>query len=289
MTKNSFLKFTLCCASFAALLMTASCMPWDMGAVRPDTARLLAAPAFMEERIIPAAPFALTAYERVRRMGGDADVYIEGDGQAWLSPRVPSLDPTPANPVALHLATRDDGPNVIYLARPCQYSRMLDNPKATCDMAWWTSKRLSAEVLDSLNAALGDIKTRYRIGKFNLIGYSGGGGAAVLLAAKRDDIASIRTVAGNLDHDTFTAYHNISPMSGSINPLKAADKITSIPQLHFIGEWDEVVPQSIVRNFLQAAGDGGCVHYEIVKEATHDKGWVNRWPDLLKEPVNCSR
>lgn len=284
-----FPKLKAFCAivTLSAALMTASCIQ-SKGVMRPETAHRLAAPAFMHERVIPAAPFALTAYERVRETGGNATIYIEGDGQAWLSRRLPSGDPTPVNPVALHLATRDNGQNVIYLARPCQYSKGL-NAYAPCDdRAWWTSKRLAQEVLDSMNAALNDIKKRYGIKKFDLVGFSGGGGVAVLLGTERKDISSIRTVAGNLDHDTFTAYHGISPMGGSINPLDAAAKTASIPQRHFVGEWDDVVPQGIVAEYLKAAGNDRCIQYSIVKEATHEKGWVNKWPELLKEPVRCS-
>ena len=273
--------------ALGAALSTSACIAQSKGVMRPETAHRLATPAFMHQRIIPAAPFALTAYERIRQRGGDATVYIEGDGQAWLSRRTPSFDPTPVNPVALHLATRDDGPNVIYLARPCQYSKGLEAYAPCDDRAWWTSKRLAPEVLDSMNAALSDIKKRYDIKKFDLVGFSGGGGVAVLLATQRKDIAGIRTVAGNLDHDTFTAYHGISPMSGSINPLGAAAKTAAIPQHHFIGEWDDVVPQGIVASFLKAAGSDRCIQYSIVKETSHEKGWVDKWPELLKEPVKC--
>ena len=288
MHNNRFPKLKAFCAivTLSAALATTSCIQ-SKGVMRPETAHRLAAPAFMHERVIPAAPFALTAYERIRETGGNATIYIEGDGQAWLSRRIPSGDPTPVNPVALHLATRDNGQNVIYLARPCQYSKGLNTYAPCDDRAWWTSKRLAREVLDSMNAALNDIKKRYDIKKFDLVGFSGGGGVAVLLGAERKDIATIRTVAGNLDHDTFTAYHGISPMSGSINPLEAAAKTAAIPQHHFIGEWDDIVPQSIVASFLKAAGSDRCIQYGIVKEASHEKGWVDKWPALLQEPVTC--
>lgn len=284
-----FPKFKIVCAAVAlaaSALSVTSCVK-GTGFMRPETAARLATPSFMHERLIPAAPFSLTVFERVRKPGGDATVYIEGDGQAWLSRRMPSGDPTPVNPVALHLATRDNDPNVIYLARPCQYSKGLGAYAPCDDKAWWTSKRLAPEVLDSMNAALDNIKKRYEIGKFNLVGFSGGGGVAVLLGAERKDVASIRTVAGNLDHDTFTAHHGISPMDGSINPLTAALKASAIPQRHFVGEWDEIVPQQIVHEYIRAGGDSGCVSSSIVKEATHEEGWVNKWPELLKEPVAC--
>ena len=71
----------------------------------------------------------LTAWSRI---AGPADgpvdgpvdevhVYIEGDGYAWATTTDPSDDPTPINPLALRLAAVDDAPNVLYLARPCQF------------------------------------------------------------------------------------------------------------------------------------------------------------------------
>lgn len=289
MKKQPFTKLkNLCLAATAgAVLGLAACtMGQDIGFMRVETAKRLATPSFMFDRVIPAAPFALTVYERVREPGADATLYIEGDGQSWISKRMPSLDPTPTNPVALHLATRDNGPNVIYLARPCQYSKMLA-PDTPCDTAWWTSKRLAPEVLAAMNAAIDNIKAHNNIRKFNLVGFSGGAGIAVLLAGERDDIASIRTVAGNLDHDLFASMHKISPMGGSINPITAAAKVANIPQHHFIGEWDEVVPTAIYDSFRAAAGPSTCMRSSMVAETTHEKGWVNKWPEMLQKPVDC--
>jgi len=271
--------------ALSGFLGISACSNGETG-MREATASRLATPVFMHERIIPADPCALTAFERVRKPGGNATIYIEGDGLAWSSRRTPSLDPTPVNPVALHLATRDDGPNVIYLARPCQYSKLI-TPNIPCDGAYWTSKRLSLDVINAMNTALDNIKKRYGLKKMDLVGFSGGAGAAILLAARRTDITSIRTVAGNLDHSTFTAYHGVSPWVGSINPLHIAKKVNNIPQYHFVGEWDEIIPQGAMAKFLRASGSERCIRYSIVREATHEKGWVARWPKMLHEPLDC--
>ncbi len=50
-------------------------------------------------------------------------VYIEGDGRAYVNRRTPSNDPTPGNPMALRLALADPSLRVLYLGRPCQYTR----------------------------------------------------------------------------------------------------------------------------------------------------------------------
>src|SRR5687768_5965899 len=91
---------TLCSAVVLCAALTSCVQELAVTRLRHDTTERLARPAFMFERHIPADPFLLTAWERVREPGGPATVYIEGDGYAWASRRRPSLDPTPANPVA---------------------------------------------------------------------------------------------------------------------------------------------------------------------------------------------
>ncbi len=61
-------------------------------------------------------------------------------------------------------------------------------------------------MVNSIHKTLDQIKTRYNASGFNLIGYSGGGAIAALVAADRNDILSLRTVAGNLDIDVHTDF-----------------------------------------------------------------------------------
>lgn len=270
--------------ALAIALLTAGC--WRDVPMREATAQHLAMPSFMIQREIKAEPFVLTAYERVRAPGQTATVYIEGDGMAWVSRRTPSLDPTPINPTALHLATQDKSANVIYLARPCQYSR--ERTPQICKIDYWTGKRFAPEIITAMNTALDNMKARYDLTGLDLIGYSGGGGIAVLLAAQRNDVLSIRTVAGNLDTDVFTRMHEISPMKGSENPAHSAALVSHIPQQHFIGAWDKVVTAALFESFRQASGSERCLRHTLVQDTDHEDGWVSRWSDLLKAPLDCN-
>lgn len=263
-----------------------ACANYGMG-LRHDTAQRLAAPAFMVKKEIPAAPFLLTAYERVNDPQKPVHVYIEGDGLAWISKKQKSMNPTPKNPVALHLAAFDNAKNVIWIARPCQYSDLLDE-NTPCDSAYWGSRRYAPEVISSFNSALDNIKGRYGVREFHLIGFSGGGTVAALLAAEREDILSLRTVAGNLDHRAHSAFHNVSVLENSLNPADYAQALSKVPQVHFIGGQDEVVPPKILHSYMQALGDTSCVHYEFIQEASHMKGWGNKWPELLKIEATCN-
>ncbi len=234
---------------------------------------------------IQASPFLLTSYERVKTQNAAVTVYIEGDGRAWLSKKRPSRDPTPKDPIALKLASIDPADNVIYLARPCQYTKTIDG--SVCEKKYWTSHRFSSEVIEGMNNALEDIKRRRRITQFHLIGFSGGGNIAALLATKRKDVLSIRTVAGNLNHQLQSKIHNVSYMPASLNAQDIAPFIADIPQLHFVGGKDRIVPQEIYESYRKASGPSGCVHSHIVREAGHTQGWQSVWQELLKRPFDC--
>jgi dienelactone hydrolase len=259
----------------------------DKPVLSEEVADRIASPAWMVERTVPAGPFALNAFERMHTRHAPANVYIEGDGKAWVSRKQVSLDPTPVNPMALHLASKDAAENVVYLARPCQFTKLQDKDKP-CDPVYWTSRRFSEEVLDAYNAALDEIKQRYDIESFNLVGFSGGAAIAAILAAQRDDVLTVRTVAGNLDHKAHSAIQDVSFLQGSLNPPDFAGRLRTIPQIHFIGGQDQVVPPAILQSYLQAVGPSNCVQYKLIQEADHEVGWVDKWPELLAIKPACA-
>jgi pimeloyl-ACP methyl ester carboxylesterase len=108
-----------------------------------------------------------------------------------------------------------------------------------------------------------------------LIGYSGGGAIAVLVAARRSDVVALRTIAGNLDHVAFTRYHKVTPMSASLNAADVIDQVRRIPQVHYAGAEDTVVPPSLIENFVARVGESARV--VVVRNATHAKGWKEFW------------
>lgn len=241
--------------------------------------------AMMTERVIPAGQFSLTAWERVTKQDTPVNLYIEGDGLAWLDAHTKSMNPTPPDPLTLRLAAADRAENVIYIARPCQYTGMSGG--GFCSDIYWTTGRTAPEVIQAFQQALNNIKHRYNVSGFNLIGYSGGASVAALAAAGRTDVLSLRTVAGNTDYTAFTNYHRVSPMDGSVNPVTVAAKLANLPQMHFIGGDDEIVPGVVFDSWEQASGSPTCVQSAIVPDVSHEKGWAERWPELLKTPVEC--
>ena len=268
------------------MTMLSGCGASSSLSTRHETAAGIAGPAGMSERILPAGIFNLTAWERIQQHGATVNIYIEGDGLAWLDKYRKSMNPTPPDPLALHLAAADKNRNVIYLARPCQYTGW--NGDGGCPDKYWTTGTAAAEVIAAYDQALNDLKARYQVTGFNLIGYSGGAAVAVLVAAKRTDVLSIRTVAGNTAYAVFAAVHEVTPISDSIDPVTAAPAVARIPQQHFIGGKDKVVPHDIFDGWKQASGSSTCVHAAVRPENTHDKGWAEDWPVLLDVPLSCA-
>lgn len=286
MRKTSPLKtFGLALMASSTLLSLGACSGEPK--MREQVAMRTASPAFMVRREIPAGPFSLTAWERAHTRNAPATVYIAGDGLNWLSRTQKSLDPTPVNPVALNLAAMDKAQNVFFLARPCQYS-MLTDQTTPCSNEYWTSRKYAPETLDSMNDALDNIKRTYDITEFHLVGYSGGANVAALLAERRGDVKTLRTVAGNLNHKLHSELHQVFYLDhDSLNAYDIAPNLANLPQRHFIGGQDTIVPPAIPHSFAEAVGDDRCVETTFIQEAEHENGWADKWPELLALPVEC--
>ncbi|EME69054.1 esterase/lipase/thioesterase [Paramagnetospirillum caucaseum] len=262
------------------LPLLAGCATLD----RDANADGIAGPVGLKRMIVKTDPFVLTTFARIRDPGQPVTVYIEGDGLAWLSRSEVSLDPTPREAMGLALAAADPSPNVVYLARPCQFTARAKNP--TCGIPYWTGKRFAPEVIAAMGQAVDQVAAQVPGQKINLVGYSGGGAVAVLVAAGRKDVASIRTVAGNLDHAEVNRLAKVSPLSGSLNTIDVAPQVAKIPQIHFSGAVDTTVPPVIAERFRQAAGSS-CVVVRTVPGASHETGWRERWRELLREVPGC--
>lgn len=258
-------------AFFILLVLLTSCASVK---TRNENADAIAARAGLEKTVLEAT-FKLRAYQRISN-SKEANIYIEGDGLAWLTRSQQSLNPTPTNPVALKLAAADSAANVIYLGRPCQYLEM----DKKCSAEYWGSKRFAPEVIEAYMQALDS----YGFTAINLIGYSGGGGIATILAAKRNDVVSLRTVAGNVDTEAFSNIHDISKLDGSINPAHHTADLVNKPQIHFIGQNDKIITPAI----FSAFPENQCTRLHIIPDTGHEDQWPELWAHLLKEKPYCN-
>lgn len=268
--------------SILSVIILSGCATVPLVADRYKGADDIALTAGFDRSYIKSSDFTLTVYTRIDKPGDPVTIYIEGDGLAYRDRSRASIDPTPIDPVALELAAIDQSPNVAYIARPGQYCR---GEVPDCGQAHWTTKRFSEEVIRSVDETVSEIKRKAGGEELNLVGFSGGAAIACLIAARRGDIASIRTVAGNLDPNAVNAFHKVDKIKNLLNPMDVAQGLTGIPQRHFIGGRDKIIPPSIAHDFAKKSCDFRTSTITLVPEAEHNKGWAARWKDLLKLPL----
>jgi len=249
-----------------------------------EALRSLAAHHNHQLEIIASHPFPLALSTPLKPISTSRiRLYIEGDGHAWATRSQPSLDPTPQNLLVAGLAFDDPTPS-LYLARPCQFVMA-----AGCRPDLWTNRRFSDEVVISLEQALDQIKVRYGNRDFELIGYSGGAALALLLAARRDDIAQIQTLAGNLNPQQWVQLHQLSPLSGSLSPDDYRAALARIPQRLLAGGKDKIVPPSLMHSYIENLEAPVCIESEIIADASHADGWAQAWRVFRNRPLRCER
>ena len=217
--------------------------------------------------------FTLASWQKISDEKGVIKIYIEGDGASFDAYGRATKDPTPRGKMIKELAFGDMSSNVVYLARPCQFV-MND----MCSVRHWTTARFSFEVIDSTYDAIKNIaKDREII----LIGFSGGAQVASLVAVLKRDlrIKKVITVAGNLDHLEWTEYHNLPSLNESLNLADYKSLYFDIPQKHYVGDLDNVIPSGLVFDFVKDKN----IDIEVIENASHSKGWDAVYDEIWKE------
>lgn len=207
-------------------------------------------------------------------------IYIEGDGLAWRTKYDPSLDPTPADPTALRLASLDSsGACVFYVSRPGQYL------EAKNLSIWdWTHRRFSEKTLGLYHRYLDSLPSPDKQKpEITLLGYSGGGTIALLLAATRSDIARVITFAGLLDTQKWVDVHGYSPLEGSLNPADFSTYLTPLEQVHLIGTDDTVVTPSVVTSYQRRFSPTAPLTVKVLPGVSHWFGWEDAWETLSND------
>lgn len=252
---------------------------------RIELAEKIAYQSNLESFVIETPIFDLFGYYKVANSSSEASIYIEGDGLSWIDKWTVSNNPTPLNPLALKLASLDSSTKVIYLARPCQYLDL--NYEKNCLPKYWTSHQFSKEILDLYQQALNQIKERFQVDTFHIVGFSGGAAIAIMLAGDREDIKTLRTIAGNLDHISLNTFKKVNPLSGSLDTMNYAMKTKKIPQIHYYGGKDKIIPSWITKNYLKTINHTSCVSILEVIEASHLEGWEKSWRKFNQNFPKC--
>ena len=204
---------------------------------------------------ISAGKYTLATYQHLSDISSPIHIYIEGDGNSFNARGIPTSDPTPHGTLVRDMAARDTSPNVVYLARPCQYIM-----SSACTASDWTDGRFSPDIIDSMTQA---IKTLAQNRPIVLIGYSGGAMVSGIIINQNPEMKVMhwKTVAGVLNHSDWTAHFGDKPLTKSLNMTA----LPRVPQTHYIVSGDRVVPNHLSRKWV-----GGEKLLEI-PNATHNK------------------
>lgn len=250
---------------------------------RADVAARIASGAGMEPFFVDTGQFELAGYKRFRDPSSrEVSIYIEGDGLAFLSATTISRDPTPRDPVSLRLAATDPSANVAYLARPCQFQT--PERLSQCSYAYWTNARFAPEVVKATSTAVNAIVKASRADRVRLYGYSGGGVIAALVAGQRQDVVFLATAAAPLDHGSWTRMKKFSPLDRSLDAIDEVKRLAHIPQVHFAGAEDTVIPFQVIKRFAdQVRAQGGRAEIVTVPDTDHWCCWQDAWPVLYRK------
>ncbi len=198
--------------------------------------------------------FEIATFQKIEDSTNPIHIYIEGDGAAFDAAGRPRHNPTPRGRMVRQLAYNDTSPNVVYMARPCQF---IMSP--ACNPSDWTDGRFSENIIDSVAGAINQIAQNRPI---ILIGYSGGALVSGLVIERHPEI-NVRqwiTIAGVLNHDDWTSYFGDSPLSASLN----LNGLPHVSQTHYVGEFDETVPYELSTKWT------GGKNMIVVPGAAHD-------------------
>jgi pimeloyl-ACP methyl ester carboxylesterase len=256
----------------AFLGMTTGCVS------TPSRVAPLVQEAHFQEEVVQGTTFRHRVFRRqplAESPSGTLHIYIEGDGRPFIARTLVTSDPTPRDPLMLHLMALDPGPSV-YLGRPCYFGLAHD---PGCNSAYWTSKRFSPEVVDSLAAVLRAEAARTHASRIELYGHSGGGTLAVLLAARITGVTRVIAIAPTLDIAAWCALHGYTPLLGSLNPAEL--HLQWLPIVYLVGSADTNTPPGFVE--AAAARTGTMDSVRVIPGYTHTCCWQQLWHGVLEE------
>lgn len=204
---------------------------------------------------VDAGKYQIATLQKITDPTPDAPIhiYIEGDGRSFQPNGRPSSDPTPRGKFVRDLVARDTSANVVYVARPCQFI-MSD----ACTRHDWTDGRFSSDIIDAMTTTIKSVAGTHPI---VLVGYSGGAMVSGLVITRNPDINVTRwvTIAGVLNHNAWTSYFGDAPLMRSVD----MDKLPDVPQTHYVGTRDRVVPMQLTAKIARATD------IIVVQGATH--------------------
>jgi len=247
---------------------------------------LIAARQGLVPKIYQTKNFKIYTLQKISNPKAKVRIYFEGDGKAFITRNIASPNPTPTSYFLINLIAQDHSANVIYIARPCQF---VQDPKCYGVGAEknWTNGRFSKEVIDSINEVMMD----FRAHNIELIGYSGGANimkyAAISSQKHYGNVLNLRTIAGNLNNEKFSQIHHVKAEYEFYDDESLSQRLSKIPQIHFVGGSDEIIPEIIAQSYRDKLPVKNCVQIIKIPTASHSSGWEENWHELLKIKPSC--
>lgn len=225
---------------FFVLLLTGCVSSWDI-------------PSDWTYRVVSANGYNIATYSDISDTASPIHIYIEGDGNSFDAYGRPTSNPTPTGTLVRDLAARDISPNVVYMARPCQFVNSL-----LCSEKDWTDGRFSAQIVDAMALVITNIAQNRPV---VLIGYSGGAMISGLIIHRHPELNVQKwiTVAGVLNHSDWTSYFGDVPLIHSLD----MNTLPHVRQSHYIALGDRVVPNELSRRWV------GAHDLHVLTDATH--------------------
>ena len=226
-----------------------------LGACATQTVQV---PQTYQYKEIHTPAFTLAAWVKQTSAVAPFHVYIEGDGRAYTNSGFPSSNPTPTSQLMRQMAFADKAPNVVYLARPCQFVQ-----DSRCTQKDWTTARFSPRAVVSVAAA---IKKIVKQAPVEIYAYSGGALLSGLIIENYPEIKTQKwiTYAGLLNHTSWTKYKKLAPLTESMD-LK---KLPCVAQTHYVRKKDKVIPLKLSQQWTNNQ------NLVVLPKATHSGPFV---------------
>jgi hypothetical protein len=200
-------------------------------------------------------------------------------------------------------ASRD----IVILERPC-YAVTSQRDSICSDLGWTLDRRMSPKVISAMILAIDQIKEMRGKSQVSLFGVSAGGAIAVLIAAQRTDVSALMTQNAPFDFALVDSHqkkvmaavrravglksiyqNDENNMCGKpcIDPISVSGKIRDIPQIHFYGSVDEMVPPENASRFA-AALKSKCASFMPIAMSHYDEQSIRLWRrGIDDDPPRC--
>ena len=198
--------------------------------------------------------YTIATWQKISSPNAIVHIYIEGDGHAFDSRGYPTDDPTPRGKFLRDIAISDTAPNVVYMARPCQFIMSEE-----CKKVDWTTGRFSSKMIETMSNSIKSIAQDRPV---ILIGYSGGALVSGLIINTHPEIKVKKwvTIAGVLNHSDWTDFFGDSKLSQSMD----LDELPNVPQVHYAAKNDEIVPIELTNKWVKSE------KLVVIPDASHD-------------------